>query len=111
MDLVSVKSAPEMTCSRIYIANSLVTGKENVLKRYFFTGQVATQYVNPNGDLDQSEESNINGSTYNIEGITSPDGRVLGKMAHSERRDNGVAINIYGQQDIQIFESGVEYFK
>ncbi len=57
------------------------------------------------------EESNINGSTYNIEGITSPDGRVLGKMAHSERRDNGVAINIYGQQDIQIFESGVEYFK
>ena len=74
-------------------------------------GQVATQYVNPNGELDQSEESNINGSTYNIEGITSPDGRVLGKMAHSERRDNGVAINIYGQQDIQIFESGVEYFK
>ena len=53
----------------------------------------------------------LNGSTYNIEGITSPDGRVLGKMAHSERRDNGVAINIYGQQDIQIFESGVEYFK
>nr|WP_296027739.1 phosphoribosylformylglycinamidine synthase [uncultured Blautia sp.] len=74
-------------------------------------GQVATQYVNPNGELDQSEESNINGSTYNIEGITSPDGRVLGKMAHSERRDNGVAINIYGEQDIQIFESGVEYFK
>ena len=74
-------------------------------------GKVATQYVNPNGELDQSEESNINGSTYNIEGITSPDGRVLGKMAHSERRDNGVAINIYGQQDIQIFESGVEYFK
>lgn len=47
----------------------------------------------------------------NIEGITSPDGRVLGKMAHSERRDNGVAVNIYGEQDIRIFESGVEYFK
>ena len=81
------------------------------LAKLLANGQVATQYVNPNGDLDQSEESNINGSTYNIEGITSPDGRVLGKMAHSERRDNGVAINIYGQQDIQIFESGVEYFK
>ena len=81
------------------------------LAKLFANGQVATQYVNPNGELDQSEESNINGSTYNIEGITSPDGRVLGKMAHSERRDNGVAINIYGQQDIQIFESGVEYFK
>ena len=81
------------------------------LTKLLANGQVATQYVNPNGELDQSEESNINGSTYNIEGITSPDGRVLGKMAHSERRDNGVAINIYGQQDIQIFESGVEYFK
>ena len=81
------------------------------LAKLLANGQVATQYVNPNGDLDQSEESNINGSTYNIECITSPDGRVLGKMAHSERRDNGVAINIYGQQDIQIFESGVEYFK
>ena len=81
------------------------------LAKLLANGQVATQYVNPNGELDQSEESNINGSTYNIEGITSPDGRVLGKMAHSERRDNGVAINIYGQQDIQIFESGVEYFK
>ena len=81
------------------------------LTKLLANGQVATQYVNPDGELDQSEESNINGSTYNIEGITSPDGRVLGKMAHSERRDNGVAINIYGQQDIQIFESGVEYFK
>ena len=81
------------------------------LAKLLANGQVATRYVNPNGELDQSEESNINGSTYNIEGITSPDGRVLGKMAHSERRDNGVAINIYGQQDIQIFESGVEYFK
>ena len=71
---------------------------------------MATQYVNPNGDLDQSEESNINGSTYNIEGITSPDGRVLGKMAHSERRGDGVAVNIYGDQDQKIFKSGVKYF-
>ena len=74
-------------------------------------GQIATQYVSADGELAQEEEWNINGSYYNIEGITSPDGRVLGKMAHSERRDNGVAINIYGEQDIQIFESGVEYFK
>ena len=56
-------------------------------------------------------EFNVNGSYMNIEGITSPDGRVLGKMAHSERRDAGVAVNIYGEQDIKIFESGVEYFK
>lgn len=74
-------------------------------------GQIATQYVDLNGELDQSEEWNINGSYLNIEGITSPDGRVLGKMAHSERRDDGVAINIYGEQDIKIFESGVAYFK
>ena len=47
----------------------------------------------------------------NIEGITSPDGRILGKMAHSERRGDGVAVNIYGEQDMKIFESGVEYFK
>jgi phosphoribosylformylglycinamidine synthase len=46
-----------------------------------------------------------------VEGITSPDGRVFGKMCHSERRDDGVAMNIYGEQDMLIFESGVEYFK
>ena len=54
---------------------------------------------------------NSNGSYHAIEGITSPDGRVLGKMGHSERRDSYVGINIYGQKDQKIFESGVEYFK
>ena len=54
---------------------------------------------------------NVNGSYRAIEGITSPDGRVLGKMAHSERRGDHVAINIYGEQDLKIFESGVKYFK
>ena len=81
------------------------------IKKLLANGQVATRYVDPEGNFDQSEEWNINGSYYNIEGITSPDGRVLGKMAHSERRDDGVAINIYGQQDLKIFESGVAYFK
>lgn len=81
------------------------------LAKLFANGQVATQYVSADGELLKNEEWNVNGSYLNIEGITSPDGRVLGKMAHSERRDNGVAINIYGEQDIQIFESGVEYFK
>ena len=61
--------------------------------------------------LVNDEYWNINGSVCAIEGLTSPDGRVLGKMAHSERRDDGVAINIYGRQDIRIFESGVEYFR
>ena len=56
-------------------------------------------------------EWNVNGSYMSIEGITSPDGRILGKMAHSERRGESVAINIYGEQDMKIFESGVKYFK
>ena len=81
------------------------------LEKLFANGQVATQYVTPDGQLSVDEEWNVNGSYMNIEGITSPDGRILGKMAHSERRGDGVAINIYGEQDIQIFESGVEYFK
>ena len=81
------------------------------LEKLFQNGQVATQYVTPAGELSKDEEWNVNGSYMNIEGITSPDGRILGKMAHSERRGDGVAVNIYGQQDIQIFESGVEYFK
>ena len=81
------------------------------IAKLFANGQVATQYVTADGELDAGEEWNVNGSYMNIEGITSPDGRVLGKMAHSERRDNGVAVNIYGDQDIRIFESGVEYFK
>lgn len=58
-----------------------------------------------------NEEWNVNGSYRAIEGITSPDGRVFGKMAHSERRDDSVALNIYGEQDLKIFESGVKYFK
>ena len=81
------------------------------LAKLFANGQVATQYVTPTGELSADEEWNVNGSYMNIEGITSPDGRILGKMAHSERRGDGVAVNIYGEQDIKIFESGVEYFK
>ena len=81
------------------------------IKKLMENGQIATQYVTADGELCQSEEWNVNGSYFNIEGITSPDGRVLGKMAHSERRDDGVAMNIYGEQDIKIFESGVAYFK
>ena len=82
------------------------------IEKLFANGQVATQYVTPEGKLEiNNEEWNVNGSYMAIEGITSPDGRVLGKMAHSERRGDSVAINIYGEQDLKIFESGVQYFK
>ena len=81
------------------------------LDKLFANGQVATQYVNEAGVPTMDEEWNVNGSYCSIEGITSPDGCVLGKMAHSERRDRSVAMNIYGEQDLKIFESGVAYFK
>ena len=81
------------------------------IEKLFANGQVATQYCDPEGNVSMDEEWNINGSYASIEGITSPDGRCLGKMAHVERRGDGVAINIYGEQDLKIFESGVSYFK
>ena len=81
------------------------------LKKLFANGQVATQYVDADGNPTMDEYWNPNGSYMAIEGITSPDGRVYGKMAHSERRGDAVAKNIYGEQDMKIFESGVKYFK
>jgi len=84
---------------------------EDEIARLFANGQVATQYSDQQGNVSMDEEYNINGSYCAVEGITSPDGRCLGKMAHSERRDRSVAKNIYGQQDIRIFESGVAYFR
>ncbi len=80
------------------------------LKKLFANGQVATQYVDDKGIPTMDEFWNPNGSYMAIEGITSPDGRILGKMAHSERRGEAVAMNIYGEQDMKVFESGVKYF-
>lgn len=85
--------------------------KEDMLQRLFENGQVATRYVDLAGNPTMDEDFNPNGSYAAIEGITSPDGRVLGKMAHSERIGEGVAINIYGEQNQHIFESGVAYFR
>ena len=84
---------------------------EEWIKKLFENGQVATQYADLNGNISMDEEWNVNGSYAAIEGITSADGRCLGKMAHVERRGDAVAVNIYGEQDLKIFESGVSYFK
>lgn len=81
------------------------------LERLFANGQVATQYVNEKGQPVIDDEWNPNGSYAAVEGITSPDGRIFGKMAHSERRGEAVGINIYGEQDMRIFQAGVEYFR
>jgi phosphoribosylformylglycinamidine synthase len=84
---------------------------EKWIKKLFENGQVATQYVDLEGNPTMDEDYNPNGSYYAIEGITSEDGRILGKMTHSERHGEGVAQNIYGDQNQMIFESGVKYFK
>ncbi|MCR5778670.1 MAG: phosphoribosylformylglycinamidine synthase [Lachnospiraceae bacterium] len=81
------------------------------IKKLFDKGQIATQYCDPDGNVSMDETWNVNGSYCAIEGITSEDGRVYGKMAHAERQGEYVNINIYGMQDMKLFESGVKYFK
>ena len=104
-ELGGVYSVPASHGEGRFVAN------EEWLRKLFENGQVATQYVDVNGDATMDEDFNPNGSYCAIEGITSPDGRVLGKMAHSERRGDGVAVNIFGEKNQRIFESGVDYFK
>ncbi|SFA88327.1 phosphoribosylformylglycinamidine synthase [Acetitomaculum ruminis DSM 5522] len=81
------------------------------LKKLVENGQVATVYSDQTGNVSMDEEYNVNGSYLSIEGITSPDGRIYGKMAHSERRGDSVAVNIEGNQNLELFKSGVEYFR
>lgn len=103
-ELGGVYSIPMSHGEGRFVAN------EEWIKKLFENGQVATQYVNLAGNPTMEEDFNPNGSYYAIEGITSPDGRVLGKMTHSERIGDSVAINIMGNQNQHIFESGVAYF-
>ncbi|HEX9025054.1 MAG TPA: phosphoribosylformylglycinamidine synthase subunit PurQ, partial [Clostridium sp.] len=84
---------------------------ENLIKELIKNGQVATQYVDFDGNVSLNMPFNPNGSMYGIEGITSPDGRVLGKMAHSERIGSDLYRNIPGDFDQKIFKAGVKYFK
>lgn len=82
-----------------------------ILKELLENGQIATQYVSADGTPSLDIMYNPNGSVWAIEGITSPDGRVLGKMGHTERVSEGIAKNIYGNKFQPLFESGVAYFK
>ncbi len=84
---------------------------EAVVRELEAKGQIATQYVDFNGNPSYDIKYNVNGSLYAIEGITSPDGRVLGKMGHSERIGRGLYKNVPGEKDQLIFEAGVNYFK
>lgn len=103
-ELGGVYSIPASHGEGRFVAN------DEWLQKLFANGQVATQYVDVNGNPSMNEDFNPNGSYCAIEGITSPDGRVFGKMAHSERIGDGVAMNIFGNQNQLIFEAGVEYF-
>ncbi|MEG2507433.1 MAG: phosphoribosylformylglycinamidine synthase [Longicatena sp.] len=84
---------------------------ESVAKELFANGQVATQYVDIDGNTTMNGTYNINGSCYAIEGITSADGRIFGKMGHSERYEDGLYKNIDGDKNQNIFINGVNYFK
>lgn len=84
---------------------------DDLLQELIKNGQVATQYVDLEGNPTYNIDFNPNGSIYAIEGITSPDGRVFGKMGHSERTGNGLYKNVPGNYEIGMFKSAVEYFK
>ena len=84
---------------------------DKVMKKLIENGQVATQYVNPDGMPVSDMPFNPNGSVCAVEGITSPDGRVLGKMGHCERKGENLYANVPFEKDMKIFESGVNYFK
>ena len=84
---------------------------DEVIAKLFENGQVATQYVDLDGDHTMNGAYNLNGSSYAIEGITSPDGRIFGKMGHSERYEEGLFKNIEGEKLQNIFKNGVDYFK
>lgn len=98
-------------CSPASHGEGRFVAKKEWIRKLLENGQIATQYADIDGNISMDEEWNVNGSYFSIEGITSPDGRCFGKMAHAERRDTAVALNIYGEQDLKIFESGVEYFR
>lgn len=84
--------------------------QEKLLDELFTKGQIATQYVDWEGEPSSEEIFNPFGSMAAVEALTSPDGRVLGKMAHSERIGEGIAINVPGEKNQRLFEAGVEYF-
>ena len=84
---------------------------EELIHKLAENGQIATQYVDLDGFATEDIRFNPNGSLYAVEGITSPDGRVFGKMGHSERIGSGLYKNVPGEYDIRMFESAVKYFR
>ena len=92
-------------------AEGRFVASDDMIKKLFENGQVASQYVDHEGNPTMDVEFNPNGSFQAIEGVLSPDGRVFGKMGYSQRVGHGVALNISGNKDQKLFESGVSYFQ
>ncbi len=84
---------------------------EALVRKLAENGQIATQYVDLDGKVSADLHFNPNGSIFGVEGITSPDGRVFGKMGHAERIGAGLYRNVPGSYDIRMFEAAVQYFK
>ena len=103
--------AGDVHCVPVSHGEGRFVANDDVLAQLITNGQVATQYTTPCGKVSSKIEWNPNGSVCAIEGITSPDGRVFGKMAHSERKGDDLYKNVPGAKDQKIFESGVKYFK
>ena len=101
----------EVYCNPASHGEGRFVANDDVMKKLIENGQVATQYVNLDGTPVSDMPFNPNGSVCAVEGITSPDGRVLGKMGHVERKGNNLYANVPFEKDMKIFESGVNYFK
>lgn len=104
-------NAGDIHCVPVSHGEGRFMASAETVNKLIQNGQVAFQYCDPNGNISNDILWNPNGSVCSIEGITSPDGRILGKMGHSERHGNGLYFNVPGEKDQQIFKSGVEYFK
>ncbi len=104
-------SAGDMFAIPISHGEGRFVANDSVIKKLIDNGQIATQYVNPDGEPVSDMPFNPNGSVCAVEGITSPDGRVFGKMGHCERKGENLYANVPFEKDMKIFESGVQYFK
>ncbi|MBQ6707879.1 MAG: phosphoribosylformylglycinamidine synthase subunit PurQ, partial [Clostridia bacterium] len=108
---LSLSEAGDIHAVPISHGEGRFVASDEMIAKLIANGQIATQYVDVNGNPSDITAYNPNGSVCAIEGITSPDGRVLGKMAHSERQGNNLYKNVVGEKDQKIFASGVRYFK
>lgn len=108
---LSSVNAGDMFAVPISHGEGRFVANEDVMNKLIENGQVATQYVNLDGEVVADMPFNPNGSVCAVEGITSPDGRVLGKMGHCERKGDNLYKNVPFEKDMLLFESGVKYFK